>query len=401
MRGLSSARQRPPASRRGVRLPRKAYIVRSRYTYTYTPPSVRPVVSCFSCFPASGALGLGLLLPPPSPPPPFFFFFAPLPPPQLSLAFPAFRLPWAFAPPPPPFSFCLFFPPSFYFFPGCTVRGGFVRLGPSGVPACASVVLSLSLLCVRWLVLCGVGCWAWLSCAVSRWVLVSCFGGAVLVWPRGSRPCVSARCVLVFRCPVLCCVALCCRVLVCCRALPFVCVVACACFLFLAAACLLCVFWGVLLCVPCPLRRVRCCAALCWSTPPPFPLCIMPCGFLPLPRLLVNFLFFTLLPACTHVSTALVIGSRLPSVFVSGPIALMGRDSGWSPAMPRGHPSLAPLSSLPSLLSPHLPPPSPVSRPPSYCCSPASCALRCSSPGQGCISRALTRLWASALSSVL
>ena len=38
VRGLSSARRRPPANRRGVRLPRKAYIVRSRYTYTYTPP---------------------------------------------------------------------------------------------------------------------------------------------------------------------------------------------------------------------------------------------------------------------------------------------------------------------------------------------------------------------------
>ena len=36
VRGLSSARRRPPANRRGVRLPRRAYIVRSRYTYTYT-----------------------------------------------------------------------------------------------------------------------------------------------------------------------------------------------------------------------------------------------------------------------------------------------------------------------------------------------------------------------------
>ena len=33
-----------------------------------SPPSVRPVVSCFVCFPAWGALGLGVLLPPP-----FFF----------------------------------------------------------------------------------------------------------------------------------------------------------------------------------------------------------------------------------------------------------------------------------------------------------------------------------------
>ena len=42
MRGLSSARPRPPANRQGVRLPRKAYIVRSRYTYTYTTPPVPP-----------------------------------------------------------------------------------------------------------------------------------------------------------------------------------------------------------------------------------------------------------------------------------------------------------------------------------------------------------------------
>ena len=180
--------------------------------------------------------------PPPSPP---------LPPPLLSLAFPASRLPWASAPPP-------------FFFAGCAVLGVFVCLRPSGVPACASVVLSLSLLCVPWLVLCGVGCWAWLSSAVSWWVLVSCFGGAVLVWPRGSPPCGSAWCVLVFRCPVLCSVALCCRVVVCCCAVPFVCVVACACCLFLAAARLLCVFRGVVLCVPCPLRPVRCCAALRW-----------------------------------------------------------------------------------------------------------------------------------------
>ena len=44
MRGLSSAGRRPPANRRGVRIPRKAYIVRSRYTYTYThsPPPLLP-----------------------------------------------------------------------------------------------------------------------------------------------------------------------------------------------------------------------------------------------------------------------------------------------------------------------------------------------------------------------
>ena len=40
------------------------------FSYFPSPPSVHPVVSCFACFPAEGALGLGVLLPPPLPPPP-------------------------------------------------------------------------------------------------------------------------------------------------------------------------------------------------------------------------------------------------------------------------------------------------------------------------------------------
>ena len=254
------------------------------FPFPFPPPRCAPVVSCFACFPAPGTLGLGV-----SSPPPFFLSLLPLPPPLLSpcclllCAFSGLGClgPWRLVPPPPPNFFCppppvvsgvscypvalgLCTPPPLFFFGGCAVLGGIVCLGPSGVPACASVVLSLSLLCVCWLVLCGVGCWAWLSSAVSWWVLVSCFAGAVLVWPRGSPPCGSAWCVLVFLCPVLCSVALCCCVVVCYRALPFLCVFACACCLFLAAARLLCVFWGVVLCVPCPHRPVRCCAALCW-----------------------------------------------------------------------------------------------------------------------------------------
>ena len=46
MRSLSSARRRPPANRRGVPLPRKAYIVRSRYTYTYTCPLLPLPLPC-------------------------------------------------------------------------------------------------------------------------------------------------------------------------------------------------------------------------------------------------------------------------------------------------------------------------------------------------------------------
>ena len=146
--------------------------------FSPSPPRCAPVVSCFACFPAPGALGLGVLSPPPFsfPPPPrcaplspalrvfrpgvpwalasccpsppsfFFFFLCPLPPsPPCCL--------WRFLPsgclgplrpPSPPsfflgfllFLFLLFFSPFFLFFPfaGCAVRGGFVCLGPSGVP---------------------------------------------------------------------------------------------------------------------------------------------------------------------------------------------------------------------------------------------------------------------------
>ena len=156
---------------------------------------------------------------------------------------------------PPPFFF-----PSF-FLPVVRCGAGLCFLRLSGVPACASVVLSLSLLCVRRLVLCGVGCWAWLSCAVSRWVLVSCFGGAVLVWPRGSPPCGLAWCVLVFPCPVLCSVALCCRVVVCCRALPLVCL----CLLFVSCrrASAVCVLGCRAVCsLSSPPCAVLCCAVL-------------------------------------------------------------------------------------------------------------------------------------------
>ena len=59
-----------------------------------------------------------------------------------------------------------------------------------------------------------------------------------------------------------------------------------------------------------------------WAAYPcPFPLCVraLSRGFLLLLRLC-----FTLLPACTHVTTALVIGLRLPSVLVSGLVRFRG-----------------------------------------------------------------------------
>ena len=125
-----------------------------------------------------------------------------------------------------------------------------------------------------------------------------------------------------------------------------------------------------------------------WSAPPhPFPQRFLPSGFLPLPRMLV---FFNVLPACTHVSTALVIGSRLPSVFVSGPLALVGSASWRSLAKPGGRPSLASLSSLPSLLSPPLP-----SRHLSLACPLTAalllCVLSAAYPLARAVSRTLSR----------
>ena len=102
----------------------------SLFPFASPPSRCAPVVSCFACFPAPGAMCLGVLPPPlfvspPRPsvcprcvllcvfsglgclgpvhlvPPPFSF----APPPLLSLAFPAFRLPWASAPPPHPLLF--------------------------------------------------------------------------------------------------------------------------------------------------------------------------------------------------------------------------------------------------------------------------------------------------------
>ena len=274
------------------------------FSFSPPPPSLRHRCVLLCVFSGPGCLGPWRLCPPPLPSPP---------PPDVVPGVSCFPVSSGLCAPPPFFSCSSFFR-CFFFFAGW---GGFVCLGPFGVPACASVMLSLSLLCVRWLVLRGVRCCTWLSSAVSCWVLVSCFCGAVLVWPHGSPPCRSACCVLVFRCPVLCSVALCCRVVVCCCALLLVCVVACASCLFPAAARLLCVFWGVVLCVPCPLRPLRCCAALCWC--PFVVLCVSSVLFLvglwrcfPLwccavvPCLL---LFFSLLVALVSCCSPLVLGS--------------------------------------------------------------------------------------------
>ena len=180
------------------------------FFFFFFPPCRAPVVS-FACFPARGALGLGVFLPPP---PLFFFFFSlsSLVAPPLSPALRVFRpgVPWALAsccPPPPLFFFFLFsFSPFLSLaFPGVSVvlslsgraarRPGFgvVCLGVplpcvvfccavlwcGGVLSCSAVrlrrclcLLFVSCRCVS--AVCGLGCCAVCSlssppCAVLCW----------------------------------------------------------------------------------------------------------------------------------------------------------------------------------------------------------------------------------------
>ena len=154
------------------------------------PPSVRPVVSCFACFPASGALGLRVLLPPP---PPSFFRPPPLPVVSGISCFPvAFGL---CAPPPPP--------PPLFFSLSCCVFSCFASavcvlgcravcsLSCPFVVLCASSVLFLVAGVVgSWCrcLLSGVCWWLWLPGVVVWWcvsALVPVSGLAV----AGRPPC--------------------------------------------------------------------------------------------------------------------------------------------------------------------------------------------------------------------
>ena len=123
----------------------------------------------------------------------------------------------------------------------------------------------------RWLVLCVVACCIWwfavwpgcplwspggpwcrfpvvlsLSARVARRPVVWCG----VSWCSAALCCVLSSCVVVWWCAVV----LCCLF----ASLP----VPVVCSLLLRV--LLCVFLGVALCIPCPLRSVQCCAALCW-----------------------------------------------------------------------------------------------------------------------------------------
>ena len=177
-----------------------------------SPPSVRPVVSCFACFPAWGALGLGVLLPPP----PFVFCFLPPPPPCCLWRFLLSGCLWPLRPPTPFFfSSCCFF-----FFTAARLLCVFWA-AVLCVPCPARSLCCARRLCCFWwpvLLVPGVTAFCWGSAGGSGCPALS-FGGVCrlwcpcLVWPSlGVLPVVS-------RSPVLCPVVLCCRVVLCCGAL--------------------------------------------------------------------------------------------------------------------------------------------------------------------------------------
>ena len=103
------------------------------------PPSLRLCCVLLCVFSGPGCFGPWRLVPPPFPPPLVLSGVS---------CFPVAR---GLCAPPPPFFFflCFLFFLFPFFFASCAVRGWFVCLWPSGVPACASLVLSLSLLTVR------------------------------------------------------------------------------------------------------------------------------------------------------------------------------------------------------------------------------------------------------------
>ena len=294
-----------------------------------SPPSVRPVVSCFACFPAWGALGLGVMLPPP-----IFLFFLALPPSLLSPAFLAFRLLLASAPPPP---FFFFFPVLLLFFllRVCSLC--------SGVSCCVFPVLPVRC-AVR--VVCAVSggwcCWFLVSLpfvggllvalVARRCRLVVCVGSGARVWSgrrwASSLWCPVPLCSVLWRCAAVLLrvvplgVALLCTVLF--RFAPF------------GAAARRAVSWGAVLCLgvlcllaPCFVLSPRaacvllwCVAAWCCS-----PLCFVPCA----PSGVVLCVSCRLRPVrCCCVARS----PSVPCFPVLCPVVLCCRVVPWCPVLP-------------------------------------------------------------------
>ena len=183
--------------------------------------------------------------------------------------------------------------------------------------------------------------------------------------------------------------------------------------------------WPPLPPVPVPFPHlVTCCCCCFFRAPPavprllvcyfPFRRCLLALCFTPSGGALGSCffcLFFRYAPPLSRCASCLVVPSSLHartsalhwssghgSPRCSSPVP----SPSWGVAL--GGPRPCQVGSPPSRhspLFPLFPPLSSVSRPPSYCCSPAPCAPRWSFPRQGCILRALTRPLASALSSDL
>ena len=287
-----------------------------------SPPSVRPVVSCLACFPAWGALGLGVLSPPP------LLFFAP--PPSCGL-WRFLLVLWC-----PVFFFC-FYPcwwrwflvvPRWFWAPGRfrVVSVSLLCLCGAVLVCCVVALCSVlscprgaaGVLCCCLLCLC-VCCWAWLSSVVSWWVLMA--PGVASRWRAVVCPWVLCCAVLLRVVPPG--VALLCAVLF--RSASF-----CA-----AARCVVSwgpvrLFSGVLrLLAPCFVLSPRavcvllwCVAAWCCS-----PLCFVPCA----PWGVVLCVSCRLRPVrCCCVARS----PPVPCSPVLCPVVLCCRVVPWCPALP-------------------------------------------------------------------
>ena len=208
------------------------------------PPPVRPIVSCLACFPASGALGLGVLLPPP---PPCCLW--------------RFLLSGCLGPLPPPLSFsfvsCFFFFCFFFLFFFCRLCGA-RQVCVSWAVGCARVCLCGAVPVVALCALAGVVWCLLLGLAVLYCLLVGL--GVVLWW---CCPCLAAWLAalwfgVVCRGVPLACVVFCCAVLSCGAVLSCsaVCLRRCLCLLFVSGRCASAV---------CVLG----CRAVCSLSPPP------------------------------------------------------------------------------------------------------------------------------------
>ena len=267
------------------------------FPFPLPPRCCAPVVSCFACFPATGASGLGVLLPPP--------LFFPLPPPPCAPLSPAFRVfrprvPWAsssycpppspppglfcfflfFAPPPcclwrflfsgclgplrPPLPFfLLFFFPSFFFCRLCAAG----RVCASFAVGCARVCLGGAVPVVALCALAGV-VWCWLL----GLAVLCCLPVGLAVVLRWCCPCLAAWLVALWL-GVVClgvplpCVVFCCAVLSCGGVLSgsAICLRRCLCLLFVSCRCVsaVCVLGCRAVCsLSSPPCAVLCCAVL-------------------------------------------------------------------------------------------------------------------------------------------